>query len=68
MKSLRVFRRQLVQAGAIVAVVPNDSSVGTAEFKDFGIQESKIRSGQWFGEVQQTDPWVNYFSVQDVGL
>ena len=57
-----------MQAGAIVAVVPNDSSVGTAELKDFGIQESEIRSGQWFGEVQQTDPWVNYFSVQDVGL
>ena len=57
---LRVFRRRLAQAGAIVAVVPNDS-VGTAELSDFGIQESEIRSGQWFGQVQQTDTWVNYF-------
>lgn len=57
---LRVFRRRLAQAGAIVAVVPNDS-VGTAELKDLGIQDSEIRSSQWLGQVQQTDTWVNYF-------
>jgi len=58
---LRVFRRRLAQAGAIVVVVPNDS-VGTAELKDLGIQESEIRSGQWLGQVQQTDTWVKYFA------
>lgn len=60
MVPLRVFRRRLTQAGALVAVVPNDS-VGTFDIKDLGITESEIRSCQWIGQVQQPEAWVKYF-------
>lgn len=57
---LRVFRRRLAQAGALVAVVPNDSE-GIIELNDLGISESEIRSCQWVGQAQQTETWVKYF-------
>lgn len=64
----RIFRRRLAQAGVIVAIVPTDLNSQSAhddgpsmkDFKELGIQESEIRSGQWLGQVQLNQVWKDY--------
>jgi len=59
----RAFRRRLVQSGALIAVVPTDVDVasGAVDWKKLGIKDSEIRSGQWFGQVQNPADWLDYF-------
>lgn len=60
--SCRIFRRRLAQAGTLVAVIPTDleSADSLMDFRELGIQESEMRSGQWLGQVQGTKTWADY--------
>ena len=68
--SLRIFRRRLAQAGALVVIVPTDTGMGGAgvengngnaiDWDELGIKESEIRSGQWLAQIQGTETWIDY--------
>jgi hypothetical protein len=63
-RSCRVFRRRLAQAGTVVAFVctddVDDRSNSSMDLKELGIQENEIRSGQWLGQIQGTKEWTDY--------
>lgn len=60
MLQIRIYRRRFAQAGAVVVIVPNDTT-NNMDWSDFSLTEEEVRLDQWLAQIEDLKQWTDYF-------